>query len=128
MEKQPAILVVDDESSVTQVLKRILEAEGYSVTIAGNGYMALAEIAKSPPDLILLDINMPGMNGYQVLENMAKQDIRIPVIMLTAVVDVFSVDKSIELGADDYVRKPFHSRELIARVKVKLRRANRNQT
>ena len=122
MDRTPSILVVDDEEYVTQLLKRTLEPQGYRVTIANNGSAALEEVKKSTPDLILLDINMPGLSGYEVLERI-KQKHEIPVIMLTAVLEAAAVNKSIGLGADDYIRKPFRSRELVARVNAKLRRA-----
>jgi DNA-binding response OmpR family regulator len=124
MDDPAHILAVDDETQVTLVIKRILEQEGCTVTTATDGYTALAEVAKSPPDLIILDINMPGINGYQVLERV-KENHNIPIIMLTAVQDVSSVDKSIDLGADDYIRKPFRPKELAARVKAKLRRSGK---
>ncbi len=124
MEKPINILAVDDETHVTMVIKRVLEQEGYSVTTVNDGYAALAEIVKSVPDLVILDINMPGINGYQVLERI-KEKHDIPIIILSAIQEVSSVDKSIGLGADDYVRKPFRPAELIARVKAKLRRAGK---
>jgi DNA-binding response OmpR family regulator len=122
MDKVPSILVIDDEEYVTQLLKRTLEPQGYNVTAVNNGSVALDEVEKSAPDLILLDINMPGLSGYEVLERIKRKH-DIPVIMLTAVLEAASVDKSIGLGADDYIRKPFRSRELIARVNAKLRRS-----
>ena len=122
MKKVPRILVADDEQYVAELLARTLEAEGYSVTRAYNGQDALDEVNKEVPDLIILDINMPVLNGYEVLERINKKH-DIPVIMLTAVLEATAVDKTIDLGADDYIRKPFRSRELVARVKAKLRRA-----
>jgi DNA-binding response OmpR family regulator len=118
------ILIVDDETQVTLVIKRILEKEGYAVTTANDGHEALELVVKSPPDLIILDINMPGINGYQVLEKIREHH-DIPVIMLSAIQDVSSVGNSIGLGADDYIRKPFHLSELSARVKAKLRRSKK---
>jgi DNA-binding response OmpR family regulator len=122
MERTPCILVVDDEIYITELLERILEGEGYDVTIANNGQTALVAVDNEVPDLAILDINMPGINGYEVLERIRKRH-DIPVIMLTAILEASAVDKSIGLGADDYIRKPFRSRELVARVKAKLRRA-----
>ena len=121
MNKTFKILAVDDETHVTLVIKRLLEQEGYTVTMSNDGYAALATVADSPPDLVILDINMPGINGYQVLEKIREQH-DIPVIMLSANQDVSSIGSSIGLGADDYIRKPFRLRELSARVKAKLRR------
>jgi DNA-binding response OmpR family regulator len=117
------LLVVDDEETVTRVVKRTLEVEGYKVTTANTGNAALEVLENLTPDLVLLDINMPGLNGYQTLERIKEHNDDIPVIMLTAVQDVTAVDKSLNLGADDYIRKPFRSGELVARVKARLRRA-----
>ena len=121
MDEKYHILAVDDETQVTLVIKRVLEQEGYTVTTTNDGYAALDIVVNSQPDLVILDINMPGINGYQVLEKIREQH-DIPVIMLSADQDVSSVGNSIGLGADDYIRKPFHLRELSARVKAKLRR------
>jgi len=118
------ILAVDDETQVTLVLKRVLEQEGYIVTTSNDGYAALATVIDSPPDLVILDINMPGINGYQVLRRI-REEHDIPVIMLSANQDVSYIDNTIGLGADDYIRKPFHLRELSARVKAKLRRVRK---
>ena len=115
------ILAVDDEPQVVLVIKRVLEQEGYVVTTSNDGYEALDTVDSSPPDLVILDINMPGINGYKVLEKIREQH-DIPVIMLSANQDVSSIGSSIGLGADDYIRKPFRLRELSARVKAKLRR------
>lgn len=118
------ILAVDDEPQVVLVIKRVLEQEGYTVTTSNDGYTALATVDTSPPDLVILDINMPGINGYQVLEK-SREGHDIPVIMLSANQDISSIGSSIGLGADDYIRKPFRLRELSARVKAKLRRAGK---
>lgn len=115
------ILAVDDETQVTLVLKRFLEQEGYTVTTSNNGYEALGMVGNSLPDLVILDINMPEINGYQVLRKI-REEHDIPVIMLSANQEVSCIDNAIGLGADDYIRKPFHLRELSARVKAKLRR------
>ena len=125
MEKTPHIMVIDDESSVTIVLDRILTAEGFKVTVANNGSAALDLLNNVEPDLIMLDIKMPGMDGYQTLEKIRDKYDDVPVIMLTAIPDAASVNKTINLGADDYVRKPFRTAELVARIKVKLRRAGK---
>jgi DNA-binding response OmpR family regulator len=125
MEKTPHIMVIDDESSVTIVLDRILTAEGFKVTVANNGPAALDLLNNVEPDLIMLDIKMPGMDGYQTLEKIRDKYDDVPVIMLTAIPDAASVNKTINLRADDYVRKPFRTAELVARIKVKLRRAGK---
>ena len=124
-EGKATILVVDDEEHVRKLLQRILEDAGYNVLMAGSGQEALDKLVQSEnqePQLILLDIMMPGLNGFQVLERIRKRS-DIPVMMLTAKQEVTSVRDAIDLGADDYVRKPFRTRELLARIEAKLRRA-----
>ncbi|MFC2005466.1 response regulator transcription factor [Chloroflexota bacterium] len=123
MEKKAHILVVDDdEEFVLRLVKRILEPEGYIVSVATNGKSALSALDESMPNLVLLDIRMPDFNGYQVLERIREKS-DVPVIMLTAVREVTSLDKSIGLGADDYIIKPFRPWDLLSRVQAKLRRA-----
>lgn len=119
------IMVVDDEVSVTTVLDRILTEEGYQVIVANSGKAALKTLDEIVPDLIMLDIKMPEMDGYETLDRIKQEYEEVPVIMLTAVPDPVSINKSINLGADDYIRKPFRSAELLARIKVKLRRAGK---
>jgi len=114
--------VIDDEPMVLQLLERILELEGYDVDVAADGAYGMALYREKKPDLVLLDILMPGPDGYQVLESI-RQDSDIPIIMVTAKRDVESVKKALALGADDYVRKPFRLLELLACVRAKLRRA-----
>ncbi len=124
-EGKVTILVADDEEHVRILLKRILEEAGYGVVTAANGNEALDKLVQSEnqePQLILLDIMMPGLNGFQVLEQIRKR-FDIPVMMLTAKQEVTSVRDAIDLGADDYVRKPFSTRELLARIEAKLRRS-----
>lgn len=123
--KATTILVVDDEGHVRMLLQRILEEAGYSVLMAGSGQEALDKLAQLEnllPKLILLDIMMPGLNGFRVLERI-RERFDIPVIMLTAKREVTVVRDAIDLGADDYVGKPFRTGELLARIKAKLRRA-----
>jgi DNA-binding response OmpR family regulator len=121
MEKKAHILVVDDEQYVLELVKRTLEPEGYAVTVAADGNSALARLREHTPDLILLDIKMPELNGYQVLERIRERS-DIPVIMLTAVLEPTAVEQSLGLGADDYIRKPFSPQVLLARIEAKLRR------
>ncbi len=126
-EGKVTILVVDDEEHVRKLLQRILEDDGYDVIMASSGQEALDKLVQSEnqkPQLILLDIMMPGLNGFQVLERIRKR-FDIPVVMLTAKQEVTSVRDAIDLGADDYVRKPFRTTELLARIKSKLRRSKR---
>ena len=122
MKGQTRILIVDDEQYILDMLKCTLEDGGYDVDCAVDGKSALALLTGYQPDLVLLDIRMPNLNGYQVLE-LVREKSEIPVIMLTGVLEPISVYHSVSLGADDYVRKPFRTRELLARIKNKLRRA-----
>ena len=118
------ILLVDDEIDTLLPLKMSLEAEDYLVLGASNGFEAL-ELAKTNiPDLILLDIMMPGMDGYEVCAQLKKDPVmrNIPVIMLTAKDAVREKVKGLDIGADDYVTKPFNLNELKARIKSVLRR------
>lgn len=116
------ILVVDDERSIAEILKYNLEKEGYEVALAYDGEAALRYLEQELPDLILLDIMLPKKDGFTVCREIRAQQKDIPIIMLTA--RETEVDKvlGLELGADDYVTKPFSARELIARVKAILRR------
>jgi len=120
--KQVSILVVDDEDTVRNLLQRILEENGYNVVIASNGYEALERLSQHKIELVLLDIKMPGLDGFSVLGRIRKTS-NVPVIMLTAVKETTTVRDTLSLGADDYVRKPFNQRELLLRIKAKLRRA-----
>lgn len=115
------ILVVEDEESYSDPLSYLLQKEGYDVLIAETGPDALAEFDRSGADLVLLDLMLPGMPGVEVCRNL-RQRSAVPVIMLTA--KDTEVDKvvGLELGADDYVTKPYSSRELLARIKAVLRR------
>lgn len=114
-------MVVDDEQEILRLLKRTLESEGYGVVLAADGRSALAHLEEHKPDLVILDIMMPGLDGFQTLD-LIRQRSNVPVIMLTARCEVTTVRDTLSLGADDYVRKPFHTRELLARIRAKLRR------
>lgn len=122
MMKRLCIMVVDDEPEVRRLLKRCLEPEGYDVITASDGDSALAVMGKCQPDLVILDIVMPGLDGFEVLE-FIRQRSDIPIIMLTGKQEVTTVRDALISGADDYLRKPFHPRELVARIRAKLRRA-----
>ena len=117
-------MVVDDEQPILRLLSRILEPEGYGVVVADNGRSALTLLEDYQPDLVLLDIMMPGLDGFQVLRYI-RQRSNVPVIMLTAKREVETVRDALDVGADDYVRKPFHTRELLARIHTKLKRDGR---
>lgn len=118
------ILLVDDEANITDLAQMYLAKEGYSIITAADGVQALASVEQSPPDLIVLDLMLPEIDGWEVCRRVrANSD--VPIIMLTARDD--DVDKivGLELGADDYLTKPFNPRELVARVRAILRRAER---
>ena len=126
MDEHPCIMVVDDEQAIRVLLERMLKPEGYEVILAADGSSALTMLEKHRPDLVILDINMPGLNGFQVLERI-RQRSDVPVIMLTGKGEVTTIGSALSIGADDYVKKPFSTRELIARIRAKLRRANENR-
>jgi DNA-binding response OmpR family regulator len=116
------ILVVDDDSNICELLRLYLEKEGYQVFFANDGEAAVAAFAAHGPDLILLDIMLPALDGWQVCREIRKTS-RVPIIMLTAKGEVFDKVLGLELGADDYVTKPFDTKEVLARIKAVLRRA-----
>jgi DNA-binding response OmpR family regulator len=119
----PAILVVDDESHILELARLYLEKEGYAVETAASGPAALQKAESAHPALIVLDVMLPGIDGFEVCRRLRRQS-DVPIIMLTARDD--DVDKivGLEIGADDYLTKPFNPRELVARVKAILRRAD----
>jgi two-component system alkaline phosphatase synthesis response regulator PhoP len=119
----PKILVVDDETYIVELVKFNLEKEGYRVIVAFDGMHALEMVKEENPHLILLDIMLPGIDGLEVCRTL-KQDLNyntIPIIMLTAKGDEFDTVLGLEMGADDYIKKPFSPREMVARVKARLR-------
>ncbi len=115
------IMVVDDDSNICELLRLYLGKEGYSVLIASNGQQALDRFETDKPDLILLDIMMPELDGWQVCRRIRKTS-QCPIIMLTAKGELFDKVLGLELGADDYIVKPFEAKEVVARVKAVLRR------
>jgi two-component system, OmpR family, response regulator VicR len=117
------ILVVDDEMPIAEILKYNLEEEGYHVIVAFNGEEALQKVATEKPDLVILDIMMPQKDGYTACREI-RQKSSIPIIMVTAREDEVDKVLGLELGADDYVTKPFSAREVVARVKAALRRVD----
>lgn len=122
MEKRPLILAVDDQELVLKLLRVNLSLEGYHVVTASNGMSALELLEEYEPELVILDIMMPGLDGFQVLD-LIRQRCNVPVIMLTAKCEETTLRDALVLGADDYVTKPFSILELAARVRAKLRRA-----
>jgi len=115
------VLVVDDEKNIVSILAFNLKKEGYEVITASDGRQAVETAFKEDPDLILLDIMMPELNGFEVCKKI-REKMNTPIIMLTARAEELDKVLGLELGADDYVTKPFSVRELIARVKANLRR------
>ena len=116
------IMVVDDDANICELLRLYLEKEGFDPVIAPNGVKALELFDSEKPDLILLDVMMPQLDGWQVCREIRKKS-QCPIIMLTAKGEVFDKVLGLELGADDYVVKPFEAKEVIARVKAVLRRS-----
>ena len=123
----PHILVVDDDPAVTNMLRRGLAYEGYSVAVAASGPAGLALARQQPPDLVVLDVMMPGMDGLEVLKRLRAADTQLPVILLTARDAPADQVQGLETGADDYVIKPFTFEVLLARVRVLLRRHQSEQ-
>lgn len=117
------ILVVEDEKPIAEILKFNLEREGYKVVQAFNGQEALAVARQAHPDLVILDLMLPKLDGFAVCRELRRISM-IPIIMLTAKAEELDKVLGLELGADDYVTKPFSPRELLARVKALLRRAS----
>ena len=122
MREKPTILVVDDDPSIRRLVQLYLEKDGFEVRLSDRGDDALADFRRNPPDLMLLDVMLPGLDGWQVLKAVRKTS-TIPIIMLTARDETFDKVLGLELGADDYITKPFDGKEMIARVKAVLRRS-----
>lgn len=121
-EGKVTIMVVDDEELVRKLLQRILEGAGYVVVTADSGREALDKLSLTEFDLVLLDVRMPVLDGFQTLALIREQS-NIPVMMVTGMREVTPVRDALALGADDYVTKPFSAGVLLARIKAKLRRA-----
>lgn len=120
------ILVVDDDINICELLRLYLEKEGYSVVIAQNGKTALSLFNSEAPSIILLDIMLPELDGWQVCREIRKES-NVPIIMITAKGETFDKVLGLELGADDYISKPFDTKEVLARIKAVLRRTNINK-
>ena len=123
MAKQ-SILVIDDEPAIRDMLQIALDAAGFKVVLAEDAKQAYPIIIDTPPDLILLDWMMPGTSGIELLRRLRRDEINVPVIMLTAKVEEASKIAGLDSGADDYIAKPFSPRELVSRVKAILRRTS----
>lgn len=120
----PAILLIEDEATLSLLLRERLEKEGYSVTTCKDGEQGLAQAIAGSFHLVLLDIKLPGRNGFDVCRELRRHCLNVPVLMLTARSDVRDRVKGLKLGADDYLPKPFEVAELLARIEALLRRAN----
>jgi len=118
----PRILIVDDEPAIVRGLEDNLRFEGYETLAASNGEQGLARALSEAPDLVLLDVTMPGRSGWDVCRELRQRGLDVPIIMLTARGEETDRVRGLELGADDYVTKPFSLRELLARVRAVLRR------
>jgi two-component system, OmpR family, alkaline phosphatase synthesis response regulator PhoP len=116
------IIVVEDESHIAQGLKLNLEAEGYQVHVVGNGSAAPGEIIDHDPDLVLLDVQLPGLDGFEVCERVRTAGSRVPILFLTVQNAEDDRVRGLELGGDDYMTKPFSLRELLQRIQAILRR------
>ena len=125
MSARQKILVVEDEPGIRLAIKDELEFEGFDVVLADDGPSGLAAIVKAQPDLVVLDLMLPGRNGFQICEDVRAQGIRTPIIVITARNQESDKVRGLELGADDYVTKPLSLAELVARVRAVLRRAGR---
>lgn len=121
------ILIVDDDHNIANLIQLYLEKEGYETVIAHDGMEAIACFETQPPDLVLLDIMMPKLDGYDTLREIRKKS-NIPAIMLTAKGETFDKVLGLELGADDYIVKPFDNKELLARIKAVLRRYHQDNS
>ena len=123
-----AILVVDDDAPIRRMLERTLAAEGYAVESAADGGDALVSVERSTPDLILLDVTMPGLDGLAVCRRLRDKGLATPVLLLTARDELDDRVAGLDAGADDYVVKPFETVELLARVRALLRRGKVPET
>lgn len=117
------ILVVDDDPAISEMLTIVLEAEGFQPIAVMDGNEAVETALREQPDLILLDLMLPGMNGVDICR-IIRQDSTVPIVMLTAKTDTVDVVLGLESGADDYITKPFKPKELVARIRARLRRTD----
>ena len=121
------VLVVDDDINICELLRLYLQKEGYSTSLAYDGEMAIKVFFETKPDLILLDIMLPRLDGWQVCREIRKTS-DTPIIMLTAKGETFDKVLGLELGADDYITKPFDTKEVVARIKAVLRRTKQTNS
>jgi len=119
------ILVIEDDPKVQRAMSRLFEPEGFAVEIAGDGEAGLQAFAARQPNIVILDLRMPGMGGRDVCREIKRRAPGVPIIVVSATADVMDKVLLLELGADDYVTKPFSPRELLARARAALRRSSR---
>lgn len=122
--KNKYILIVEDEPSLVFTLQDTLENEGYKVIVAENGTQAFESVHEITPDLMLLDIMLPGMSGYEICKRLREEKYNFPIIMLTARDQEIDKVTGLNIGADDYITKPFGVKELLARIQARLRRSH----
>ena len=127
-DRAPRILLVDDEQPIQTLLSFPLQRDGYEVVVASDGREALARFDEQPPDLVVLDVMLPRMDGLEVCKRLRAKGETVPIIMLTAKSEEIDKVLGLELGADDYITKPFSMREFRSRVKAALRRAGMSRT
>lgn len=123
MADKQRIMIVDDDSNIAELISLYLVKECYETLICGDGEEALEKLSSFNPDLVLLDIMLPGIDGYEVCRQIRQQS-NLPIIMLSAKGETFDKVLGLQLGADDYIEKPFDSKEMVARVKAVLRRSS----
>ena len=121
------ILVVDDDPAISEMLSIVLEAEGFDTVAVTDGTVAVDTFRAEQPDLVLLDLMLPGMNGIDICR-IIRQESSVPIVMLTAKTDTVDVVLGLESGADDYVNKPFKPKELVARIRARLRRTDTEES
>ena len=119
----PKILVVDDDAALAEMLTIVLRGEGFETEVVGDGGQAIETFRSVQPDLVLLDLMLPGKSGIDVCREIRAES-RVPIVMLTAKTDTVDVVLGLESGADDYIPKPFKPKELVARIRARLRRGD----
>ena len=122
-----SVLIVEDDKNIADLLRLYLEKDGYQVTVAGDGGEGLEKFRANQPDLVLLDVMMPVMDGWQVCRAIRAES-QVPVIMLTAKSETDDKVMGLKTGADDYITKPFEMKEVLARIEAVLRRSDRKET